>query len=382
MKNYFDTIVIGAGSMGMAAGYFLSKQGVKTLLIDAHNPPHDVGSHHGETRTIRHAYGEGKQYTPLVLRAQELWYELERQSNRKLFFQTGVLGIGEQGSPFIDQTIASAKEYSLPINVLRAKEVRKNWPGILIPESFVGCFETHGGVLLSEECVRAYKQLALNHKANLITDTAVEEIRFFNDGVKVYTKHDAYYAEKLIVTAGAWTGKLLQSLLLPLQPLRKTIAWIEPDEPLFSYPNFPAFFFDLNTQLYYGTPDFNGGGIKIGRHDSGQVVDPDKINRTFGAYGQDTGDIIEFLHQFMPAAMGEIKIGRVCIYTRTPDEHFIIDRHPEYPHVIIGAGFSGHGFKFSSVVGEILSQLSMTGETEHDISIFSLFRPTLKKVGQ
>ncbi|MDQ0337993.1 monomeric sarcosine oxidase [Caldalkalibacillus uzonensis] len=376
MKLY-DVIIVGAGSMGIAAGYYLTKQGIKTLLIDSFNPPHHQGSHHGSTRIIRHAYGEGRQYVALALRAQELWYALEQESQQELFINTGVLGIGEVFSPFIKETIESAQTYNLPLEILKANEVQKRWPGIQIPEHYVGCLETTSGILYSEKCIQAYRDLTLENKGSLLCDTAVHDIKMYKDGVTVMTDNGTFHSDKLIVTAGAWTGKLLPELELPLQPVRKAFGWFKADESFYDSKRFPAFFFALPDKLYYGFPSIDGSGVKLGRHDGGQSVDPDQINRTFGADDSDESDLRSFLETFMPHASGALIDGKICIYTKTPDEHFIIDQHPEHDHVMIAAGFSGHGFKFSSVVGEILSEITVKGKTKHDISVFKLNRKAL-----
>ncbi|MDF2683103.1 MAG: N-methyl-L-tryptophan oxidase, partial [Brevibacillus sp.] len=166
MKNTYDVIVLGAGSMGMAAGAFLAKQNAKVLLIDAFDPPHSKGSHHGDTRMIRHAYGEGKKYVPMVLRAQELWEELERETGKQLFERTGVLGLANLGSAFLEEEIFSAKQFDLPLEILQAEEVRKRWPGITVSDEIMGAFEPNSGLLYSEECIRAYRHLATQNGAD------------------------------------------------------------------------------------------------------------------------------------------------------------------------------------------------------------------------
>jgi N-methyl-L-tryptophan oxidase len=377
MKTY-DVIIAGAGSMGMAAGYYLSKQGVKTLLIDAHTPPHNLGSHHGSTRIIRHAYGEGQQYVPLVLRAQQLWQELEQERNLQLFLQTGVLGVGDPSSAFMTETLQSAKRFSLPVERLTADDIRHRWPGIRIPDHFIACLEPNSGVLWSEKCIQAYKELIALHQGEILCETKIQHLHIQNEGVTVETNNGSFGADKLIVTAGAWTGKLLSDLELHLQPLRTTFGWFEAEETLYNQHVFPAFVFSLSSGQYYGFPSINGAGIKLGRHDGGQETDPDQVNRDFGAFEEDEQELRSFLDSYMPQASGKLKDGQVCFYTKTPDEHFIIDQHPNHDHVFIAAGFSGHGFKFCSVVGEILSDLIKDGKTRHDISMFKLAREALQ----
>jgi N-methyl-L-tryptophan oxidase len=378
MQKSFDVIIIGAGSVGMASGYFLAKQGTKTLLIDAWDPPHTNGSHHGDTRIIRHAYGEGKEYIPLALRAQQLWNELANETGEKVFEPTGVLAVGAPESPFIKEMMAGAKNHSLPLHVLQAKEISRRWPGITIPEEYIGCLEPQAGVLFSEVCIRTYRERAVSFGAVLKTGTPVLAIEREAGGVSVRTKEDTYHGDMVVVSAGAWAGKLLADLRLPLTPVRKTVAWFKSDERLYDSRLFPAFFFDFPTEQYYGFPSFSGGGVKVGRHDGGQKVDPDRIDRTFGIYPEDEGDLRRFLERTMPQAAGKRLRGSVCIYTRTPDEHFIIDRHPENEQILIAAGLTGHGFKFASALGEALCQWVTAGKTDLDLSIFSLNRPALR----
>ncbi|PLR75927.1 N-methyl-L-tryptophan oxidase [Bacillus sp. V3-13] len=371
--NHFDVVIVGAGSMGMAAGYYLSKLGVKTLMIDSYDPPHSIGSHHGETRIIRHAYGEGRSYVPLTLRAQQLWNELQFEAGKELFLNTGVVSIGDADSSFLKEIMESAKEFSLPIIYLNSDEIHTRWPGLRLPANFVGCLETSSGVLLVEECIRAFRDLAIQNGARLIANTDVVEIVQHGDRAVVHTKKTQYHAEKVIVCAGAWTGKLLAELNLPIEPTRKTVAWFADEQKQYSHQNFPAFVFQLEDSAFYGFPDF-GKGIKVGRHDSGQKVDPDKMDRKFGSQQEDEGDLSRFVQSYFPSASKTASKGQVCMYSMTPDEDFIIDVHPQMPSVVIAAGFSGHGFKFSSVVGEILSEMVTEGKTKHDISEFSLAR--------
>ncbi|KQX46746.1 MULTISPECIES: N-methyl-L-tryptophan oxidase [unclassified Paenibacillus] len=375
MMNY-DVIIVGAGSMGMAAGYYLTLEGKSVLLLDSFNPPHDRGAHHGDTRIIRHAYGEGTSYVPLALRAQKLWFDLERESGRKLFYQTGVLNVGTRDSTFIQQVVSSSEAYSLPLQTVDSSKIHTLWPGISLPEGYVGCFESNSGVLKSEECIRAYRELLERHQVTILTNSSVQELSIDSDGVTVQTADESYKGRALIVTAGAWSSKLLPLMNIhpPLVTKRKTFAWFEADDFLFGEKRFPAFTFETSLGHYYGFPSMGGAGLKVGRHDGGLRIHPDEAIPEFGALQEDEEDLRMFLSRFMPLANTELRMGKTCTYTLTPDENFIIDAHPEYPHIVFAAGFSGHGFKFSSVVGEILSQLITTGKSEYDISLFSMNR--------
>ncbi|GAA4715181.1 N-methyl-L-tryptophan oxidase [Brevibacillus fulvus] len=374
MDTQYDVIIVGAGSMGLAAGYQLAKQGKKLLMIDAYDPPHGYGSHHGDTRIIRHAYGEGREYVPLALRAQQLWGQLQEETGTKLFWQTGVLNIGEADSAFIREVIASAEQFALPLETYTAEEVTKRWPGFSLPNHFVGCFEPNSGVLLVEECIRAMRKLAVANGGELLTNTAVEQIIPDGQAVIVKTRERTYRAAKVVLSAGAWVPKILPNLSLPLVPTRKTVGWFAADAHLYDSAHFPAFNVQTEQEIYYGFPDFQGSGVKVGRHDGGQAVDPALMNRQFGAEQEDEADLRSFLQTYMPQAAGALVSGKVCLYTFTPDEDFIVDRHPDDPRIIIAAGFSGHGFKFATVIGEILSELLTAGATRYDIRRFALDR--------
>jgi len=386
MTRHFKVIVVGAGSMGMAAGYYLARQGVKTLLIDAFDPPHDQGSHFGETRIIRHAYGEGREYVPLALRAQELWDELEKKSHLKMFTQSGAMGFGPKGNaPFIDEAIASGKEHNLKVDYLSGAEMKERFPGLHVPDDYNAFYEPNSGFLYSENNIQAYRELAEFHGAELSVNNPVVDIEAFDDSVKVITEKETFTADKLIISGGAWNKKIAAKLDLdlPLVPSRQPVAWFEANEKLFNSNTFPTFMVEVPTgdtrAIYYGFPTFGGCGVKVGRHEYVDAIDPDTMNREFGSDENDEGHIREFLDKFMPEASGKLKKGVICIYTRTPDGHFIIDKHPKHSHISIAAGFAGHGYKFASVVGEILSQLAVSGETEHDISLFKIDRPSLKE---
>lgn len=371
----YDVIIVGAGSMGMAAGYFLSKSGKRTLLLDSFKPPHNKGSHHGETRIIRHAYAEGEQYVPFVLKAQELWNDLEKETGKQLFIKTGVLSVGNENSSFIQNTVSSAKKYSLPLEVIDRLEVHNRWSGITLPDHFIGCFEPSSGVLKCEESIEAYKELAELNGATIRTNSRVREISIQDELVTIRTDEEIFYSEALVISAGAWSQSLLSmlDLELPLTPVRKTFAWFNANESLYRHKNFPAFAFETPQGLYYGFPSMDGSGLKVGRHDGGNQINPDESMREFGALAEDEGDLVHFLKHYMPE-IGQLKYGKTCMYTLTPDEKFIIDLHPKYPNIAIAAGFSGHGFKFSSAVGQALSNLILSRESEIDISPFSINR--------
>lgn len=361
--------------MGMAAGAFLAQQKVKTVLIDAFDPPHIHGSHHGDTRLIRHAYGEGRQYVTLVKRAQQLWEELEQQTGYQIFEKTGVIGLGPKDSPFLEETIASAQKHDLSLELLTGREINERWPGFSVPDHFIGCFEADSGIIYSENAIQAYKEIAQAYGADFVPNTAVQHIDLNNElGIKITTELTTFYAKKVIVTAGAWAAKLLPDLELPIQPTRKAVAWFEAPSKLYDIANFPAFFVEDKDKKFYGFPNLNGGGVKIGKSDGGHPIDPDLQTQNFGLYETDENDLREGLERYLPQANGKLEQGKTCLYTLSSDNNFIVDVHPEDSRVIFACGFSGHGFKFGSVMGEVLSQLAITGKSDLDISIFALKR--------
>ncbi|WP_047153961.1 N-methyl-L-tryptophan oxidase [Aneurinibacillus tyrosinisolvens] len=376
MENHYEVIVVGAGSMGMAAGYYLAKKGVKTLLIDSYDPPHHHGSHHGDTRIIRFAYGEGDYYIPLLKRARELWEELQEQSQQTLFSQTGVLSVGHLDSTFVQEAIHNARKHCVPHEVFSTEDIHIKWPGITLPEGYIGCYEDQAGVLFSEECIRALQKLALSQGAALLPNTRVKEIKTGINEVEVETENGTFYGNGIIITAGAWSKEVLATLnvTLPLDIMRKTVAWTNANESLFNSSVFPAFTLDVPEGHYYGFPSIDGCGVKVGRHDGGRKVQPGIETPEFGAFTEDEHDTKNFLRRYMPEAAGKTKAGKVCYYSNTPDENFIIDRHPEFSNVAIASGFSGHGFKFSTIVGEILSDLVLDKSTDFDLSAFSIKR--------
>ena len=371
----YDVIVVGAGSVGMAAGYYLAKAGKKTLLIDAHDPPHQFGSHHGDTRIIRYAYGEGAEYVPLVLEAKQRWQELEHASHMRIFTETGVLNIGREGTAFMTATIKSAAEFNLPVEVMTATEINARWPGLKLPFDMMGCYEPTAGVLSCETAISAYRTLAESHGAFLLTNTDVTDLQVHPNGVSVKTANSTFTADALIISAGARSTALLEmvGISLPLTPIRKTFAWFDAEETYYNANHFPAFSFETDNGMFYGFPSMNQSGLKLGRHDGGEAIDPNKPLQPFGTTATDSSDLKQLLQHYFPYTH-QLAYGKTCMYTQTPDETFIIDRHPQYAHVAIASGFSGHGFKFSSAVGKAMSDLVISGTTDCDLSPFRIDR--------
>ncbi|RAR51521.1 N-methyl-L-tryptophan oxidase [Paraburkholderia unamae] len=370
----FDTLIVGAGSMGMAAGYYLSRLGNKVLLVDAGDPPHDQGAHHGGTRLIRHAYGEGAAYVPLALRAQQLWEDLERETGATLFARTGVVNIGSPDDPFLREVQRSAQRHGLALETLDGAQASQRWPAWHLTAGQIVSFEPDAGVLYCERAIRAYRELACALGATLRTGTRVTRLACHGrESVSVWTDAgEQFSARDLIVCAGKSTQPLLAALGLdvPVTRVRKTFAWFEPAAGLFAPERFPGFFVASENGGYYGFPDLDGSGLKLGRHDGGEPVAVDAALAPFGAEPTDLADLQGFLQRYLPGA-GKLRVGRACEYDMTPDTHFIIDRVPACPNVHVATGFSGHGFKFASAIGEALAERITQGTSHIDLAMFA-----------
>ncbi|WP_028561072.1 N-methyl-L-tryptophan oxidase [Paenibacillus pinihumi] len=371
----YDVIVVGAGSMGMSAGYYLARSGLRTLLIDAFDPPHQEGSHHGEPRLIRHAYHGGPAYIAMALRAHQLWRELEQLTGTELLVQSGVLNLSAESIYSYGQRLEDAEAFGLDIEYLDADEIRKRWPVIRVTDDFKGLYEPNAGYLYSEQCVRAYRQAARAEGAELLAYAEVEHIEVSQGSVAVRVKGgQTYYAAHAVLSAGAWFRTLNSFISLPVRPVRKAVGWFETATHEFDAGKFPGFTLNSPHGGYYGFPSIGGAGLKIGRHETGEEWQPGEPLKSFGSLPEDEGDLRRALEVYMPQAAGTLLRGAVCKYEFTPDDDFIIDRHPEYPNVLLAGGFSGHGFKFASVVGELLADLVIKGSPGLDISKFSLSR--------
>ena len=375
MGNLYDVVVIGGGSMGIATAYYLAKAEQKVLVVDQFTVPNIYGSHHGETRILRLGYGNGGTYVPLVKESLTLWRELEEETGRTLYNQTGAISVGYPGSDFVKETIDSSIKYNLEYEKLDAKSLMERLPGITVPDDYVACYDPNSGFLYSEECILAYKEECEKLGVTILENQRVLDLQITDKEVTVLTADTTFVARKAVVTAGAWIPKLLPDLELDIKPLRKTFGWFETSEENLYGSQFPCYVFDTHdVGHYYGFPDFNGKGLKIGRMDLGEVVNPDELNRDFDSTPKEEADLRSFLSRYMPQANGRLNAGKVCLFSMTPDEDFIIDFHPQHENVLIAGGFSGHGFKFASAIGKTLCELAVQGVSNQDISFLSLNR--------
>lgn len=372
MAEIYDLIVIGTGSVGSSTGYYAAKRGLSVLEIDSATPPHTNGSHHGETRMIRHAYGEGSSYVPLVLRAQELWNELKRDTQVDIFHQTGVLNIAPKQSSFLNNIITSAEKYELPIEVYDAFQARKKWPQFTIPDQFKAVLEKNSGYLKSELAIDTYVKEAKRLGAHEQFNTQVISVDNDENGsVHVTTNEGIFIGKSAVITVGTWVKDLIPNL--PIQPVRKVVSWFEAPKPLAEETGFPSFTIQLGDGThYYGFPA-NKGLIKIGRHQGGQYITKREERLDFNALKEDKTETSPLLNSVLKT-VGNLDHGVACSYDLSPDEHFIIDDLPGKKNIQFVSGLSGHGFKFASVLGEILVAKALNETLDFDLSPFLLSR--------
>ena len=386
MKRNFDAIVIGLGGMGSAAAYHLAARGAEVLGLDRYGPAHDRGSSHGGSRIIRQSYHEDPHYVPLVLRAYELWRQLEQDTGTSLLQITGGIYVGAPDSDVVRGSLLSASMHGLPHEFLTASEVRNRIPAMQPGAKDAAVYESNAGIVRPERAVTAFLQGATRHGADLHFDEPVYSWEITSAGTaRVTTAQGVYEAAKLILAPGAWASETFPGLDLPLVVRRHVMAWFDPIggiEP-FLPDRFPIYLWQASPDcLFYGFPaiDGPGGGVKVAMHFGGDLCTPESINRKITH--QDEQELRDQITSRLPLLDGPLLAASTCMYTLTPDEHFVVGLHPEHPCVAIGCGFSGHGFKFASVIGEILADLALEGETRHSIEFLSpeRFRKTAASV--
>jgi monomeric sarcosine oxidase len=374
MSENYDAIVIGLGAMGAAACRHLAGRGLRVLGLEQHALLHDRGSSHGETRLIRKAYFENPAYVPLLERACELWTALEAESGERLFERNGLVIYGRPGaSRVFDGARASAALYSIPMETLDREAALRRWPIYRPPVGFAAAFEPGAGFLYAERCVQAHADAARRDGAALKENEAVLDYRVERGVARVRTTKGDYAAARLVVAGGGWSGRLLAGLGLPLVLRKMTLGWFPASQDHAAQAGTPGFVFDLDDDFYYGFPQIDGASVKLAGHrrfeplarpeDKDAPPAPEKMAALRG-----------FVRDCLPAARDELLRASNCIYTMTPDEDFVVDRHTETPELVFAAGFSGHGFKFASVIGEILADLAIDGRTAQPIGFLSASR--------
>lgn len=375
MTDRYDVVVVGVGGMGSAATYHLAVRGLDVLGLERYDVPHDMGSSHGVTRIIRKAQYEDPAYVPLVRRAYDLWRDLEDRTGRDLLHVTGGIDAGPPESGVFAGSRRSCEVHGIDHEVLSAAEVNERFPGYDLPEDHRAVYQPDGGFLVPEQCIVAHVEAAQAEGAEVRAREGVEDFTSLSDGgVRVTTRKGAYEADRLVVTAGAWVPKLLPDLADLAVPERQVLAWLQPTAPAkFDAESFPVFVHAAEDGHYYGFPRHDVPGFKFGKFNHlGETVDPDEMDRQ--PRPEDEELLRAYARRHFPEGAGPTMKLATCMFTNTPDEHFILDGLPDRPQITVGAGFSGHGFKFASVVGEVLADLAVDGETDYDIDLFRLSR--------
>lgn len=374
MTRSFDVIVLGIGGMGSAACFELARRGHRVLGLEQFPLVHSRGSSHGQTRIIRTAYYEHPGYVPLLRRAWERWYELEQLTGRHLLTECACLNVGLPGSELVEGVQASVRDHGLSATQMSGDEVRRSFPPFRFPGDYTAILEQAAGFLYVEDCVRAHIDSAVSLGAEIHAEEPVQEWQAVKDGIEVTTEKGTYHAAKLVVTAGAWATHVLAELGLPLAVMRQTLLWFDVGcrATEFRRGRFPLFIADVPGGAFYGLPAIDRSGLKVARHyGAPELPNPDGVN--WDVTNADSTAMRPLLDTYLPG-LGPLTRGQVCMYTVTPDKHFVIDVHPHMPQVCVACGFSGHGFKFATVVGEVLADLAEAGMTRHEIGMFAVGR--------
>ncbi|CAN5263360.1 N-methyl-L-tryptophan oxidase [soil metagenome] len=371
----FDIVVAGLGGMGSAIVAHCARRGAAVAGFDRFAEGHTLGSSAGRSRLIRKAYFEEPAYVPLLQRAYELWRALERETGAGLLHQTGVLVAGAESSAIVQGVERSAREHELPVERLSHRALAARYPTLRLRDDEIGIFEPEGGVLLPERAMAAHLESAAQAGAQTRFDVSVEDWQAGRHGFEIrLSDQTRVQARVLVLAMGPWLRETLESLHVPTRIQRNVQAWFTPNTAAYGAPNFPGFLVDrpgLPAPLY-GFPDF-GDGVKAAFHGSGSLTTADDIDREIDL-PRDIEPLAAALGEWMPGAAHRFREGKACLYTLTPDHHFVVDRHPVHHDLLVCGGFSGHGFKFAPVIGEIAADLALRGETRHNIGFLSLQR--------
>jgi sarcosine oxidase len=370
--EHFDVIVVGSGGIGSAAAAHLARRGARVLAVDRFPLAHARGSSHGHTRLIRLAYFEHPDYVPLLRRAYALWRDLEAAVGETLLVESGLVIAGPPGSKVLAGIDRSAAEHGLAVERLGAEAVAARWPALAIAHDWSARYEACGGFLFVERCVAAHAAVAIRSGASFRHGITVHGWEATSHGVTLVTDCGTFAADRLVLAPGPWAAGLLRLPHLRLQVLRKSLFWYEPpaaDCPLFAAGSLPCFACDTPDGFFYGFPQLDQRGVKLAEHTGGpEVSDPLMVDRGIDAAEQ--ARIEAFTATHLPRLGTSRAAHAACLYTMTDDHHFIVGLHPDSDRVAVAAGFSGHGFKFASVLGEILADLA-SGGTPQPIGFLS-----------
>ncbi|MCX7341222.1 MAG: N-methyl-L-tryptophan oxidase [Hyphomicrobiales bacterium] len=377
MSDHYDVIVAGVGGMGSAACWELAKRGQRVLGLERFDIGHAMGSSHGMTRIIRLAYFEGSHYVPIVRRAHELWQETGRRADTQLLYVTGSVDLAPEGAGFVESSLQSCLDHGLTHQLLNHAQIKARFPAFNLPKGHVGLWQPDGGFVASERAIYAHVGLAQAAGATIrANEPVLDWSTTAHGGVKVTTARGTYTAGRLVLTSGAWMDTLNPALAPHIKTVRQAIGWytVRNPEP-FRIGNVPVFILTVDEGNFYGFPLWEHPGFKLGGpHFGREPIDPSQPDRT--PTERQAKFLRDAIETYFPDASPEPLALKGCIYTVTPDEHFVIDTIPGAEQVVFASCCSGHGYKFASAIGEILADLSVTGACRFDLSAFSLSRFT------
>ncbi len=358
--------------MGSSISYNLASRGLRVLTLDRFGLGHEFGSSHGKTRIIRLAYFEDPRYVPLLQRAFASWDELAKKSGAKIIRRTGGLMIGKEGGRLVVGVLRSAREHDLPYKLLTSREVGEAFGELRLEEDYSAVYEENAGILFPEQCISSYVALARDSGGTFGFSEQLLGWRQTRDSIAVETTKGSYATEELVIAAGPWTAQLLPGLI-PLTCERQVPFWFEPpDDRGFTAEKMPIFIMEEdNTHYFYAIPDV-GHGVKVARSHGGAQVDPDQVVRE--VTDADLSPVRDFIRRRLPSVNPTPIASTTCIYTNTPDSHFVVDFHPDDRRVLVVSACSGHGFKFSSVIGEVAADLLLDGRSGFDVSFLNIGR--------
>jgi sarcosine oxidase len=381
MSDRYDAVVLGVGGVGSAVTAHLAARGLDVLGLERYDVPHARGSSHGSTRIVRRVQHEGADYVPLAERAYERWRDLEAETGRDLLHVTGSVHAGPPESGLVDDARAACDAHDVPYETLDAAALGERFPGYDLPDDFRALYQPDGGFLDCEQGTIAHVEVAHAAGATVRARERVLDWSETGDGVRVRTDKETYEADELVVTAGPWSREFLPDHAADLVPVRAVMAWFQPDRPDWFAPDrFPVFVLRDGTGEGSSAPDDGGygfpvhdlPGFKVGLGDPQPIDDPDEMDREPTRAEEDRHR--RFVERYFPAGAGPTVGLATCLWTMSRDDHFLLGRPAGHDAVTVGAGFSGHGFKFASVLGEVLADLAVDGVTDHDLRLFDVNR--------
>jgi len=370
MESY-DVVVVGLGAMGSATLYALAQRNVRVIGIDRFDPPHELGSSHGESRAFRMAYFEDPAYVPLLRLALHQWRKLETYTGERVLTVTGILEAGYPGAPDVKNSLMSSIQHQLPHEVLQASEVNRRFPAFCLPRDWDCVFQPDGGVLLPEKAIRLFLSAGRTLGAQVLTNTVVRAVCPIRDHIEVVLESgQVIKSRSVVIAAGPWITRLLPELGAHLALTRQPLVWFAPKYPdLVGDDRMPVFSLQTNNDSIYGFPNAFGSGVKVASHLSGgNLSSPDESRAEVSA--EEISTLQSALKQYVPAAAGDACRSTTCVYTRATDEHFVLGLHPDHPKLVVASPCSGHGFKFASVLGQVLADLATKQTTEMPINLF------------